>query len=436
MRSLLASLRRVLFWSHLTLGVVAGLVILLMSITGVLLGFERQTIAWLDGAPRVEAPAGVERLPLDALLAGAGIDAAEVASVAMRADPAEPVTVRFRDRERGTVLLDPWRGGTVAPPADSAGRKAMAALRRWHRWVGAEGGEWRARMKATTGASNLAFLLIVLSGLWLWWPKRLTWTAIRNVAWFRRGLSPKARDFNWHNTIGFWTAIPLFFVVASGVFISYRWPGLWLDRVAGNAEERAAAIEALAATPEPARDGGSGGGGTRGGAESRGGRERGGPEERTDTPSRPRASLQAIAAAAAAARPDWQSLTITTPSPRDSVVTVAAAAGNTYRPDLRTTLRFDAETAALAGATGYADLSVSRRIRAWVRFGHTGEVFGLTGQWIATIASLGGVFLVLTGLALSVRRLASWWRRRRTTPERTTGPGPKRSAPEPVAGVV
>lgn len=431
MRSILASLRRVLFWSHLTLGVVAGLVILLMSITGVLLGFERQTIAWLDGAPRVEAPLGASRLPLDSLLAGAAIEPADVASVAMRADPAEPVMVRFRDRERGTVLLDPWRGGAVTPPADSTGRKAMAALRRWHRWIGAEGGEWRARMKAATGAANLAFLLIVLSGLWLWWPKRLTWTAIRNAAWFRRGLSPRARDFNWHNTIGFWTAIPLCFVVASGVFISYRWPGLWLDRLAGNAEERAAAIDALAATPEPARAGGPGGGGARGDAASRGERD-----AASAVPPRPRAALQAIADAAGAAAPDWQSLTITLPSPRDSVVSVAAAAGNTYRPDLRTTLRFDAATATLTSASGYADLSLSRRIRAWVRFGHTGEVFGLTGQWIATIASLGGVFLVLTGLALSLRRLAAWWRRRRAAPDGAMGPERARSAREPVAGTV
>ncbi|MCU0616944.1 MAG: PepSY domain-containing protein [Gemmatimonadaceae bacterium] len=414
-----------LFWSHLTLGVAAGLVILLMSITGVLLGFERQTIAWLDGAPRVEVPAAGERQSIDALLAGADVAPAEVTSIALRADAAEPVTVRFRDRERGTLLLDPYRGGTVSPPTDSTGRKAMAALRRWHRWVGAEGGEWRERFKAVTGASNLAFLLIVLSGLWLWWPKRLTWTAVRNVLWFRRGLSPKARDFNWHNTIGFWSAIPLFFVVASGVFISYKWPGLWLDRVAGNAEERAAATEALASASEPAA------GGTR--------------RERTEPRSRDRvmdsasvvapahAPLQQFADAAMASVPAWQSLTITLPSVGDSVVSVAAAAGNTYRPDLRTTLRFDARTATPITTSGYDDLSVSRKIRAWVRFGHTGEVFGWTGQLVATLASLGGVFLVWTGLALSWRRLIAWWRRRRTPPPRvaTQEPMAERTARAP-----
>ena len=45
------------------------------------------------------------------------------------------------------------------------------------------------------------------------------------MTWFRRGLSPKARDFNWHNVIGFWMVVPLPIVVFSGAMISYRWVG-------------------------------------------------------------------------------------------------------------------------------------------------------------------------------------------------------------------
>ena len=35
-------MRKVLFWMHLTAGVTAGLVILVMSLSGVLLAYERQ----------------------------------------------------------------------------------------------------------------------------------------------------------------------------------------------------------------------------------------------------------------------------------------------------------------------------------------------------------------------------------------------------------
>jgi uncharacterized iron-regulated membrane protein len=411
MRVVFAGLRRVFFWSHLVLGVTAGLVILLMSVTGVLLGYERQVIAWWDGTPQARVEAGLPRLSLDSLLQLAQVDRQDVASVALRVDAADPVTVRFRDRERPALLLDPYRGTALAAPADSGARKAMASLRRWHRWIGAEAGDLRAQMKAVTGASNLAFLGLVLSGIWLWWPRRLTPAALRQVLWFRRGLSPKARDFNWHNTFGFWFAIPLFFVVASGVFISYRWPGLWLDRLLGSPEERAAAVAALT-EPAPAANAQAG---ARAGAGAP--RTPGAPAtaEATPTVNASLAPLEAYVRVASTTVPDWRSLTLTMPAPGDSTVSMAAAAGNTYRPDLRTTLIVGAASGAVHEMRDYASLSTSRKIRAWVRYGHTGEVFGLVGQTIATLAALAGVFLVWTGIALSWRRLRAWWQRRATT---------------------
>ncbi len=53
------------------------------------------------------------------------------------------------------------------------------------------------------------------------------------------------------------------------------------------------------------------------------------------------------------------------------------------------------------------------KARGWLRFAHTGELGGLTGQIIAGIGCLGGVFLVYTGFALAVRRLVNWsiWKR-------------------------
>jgi len=57
--------RRFLFRIHLTVGWVAGLVILLMSVTGVLLAYKRQIIAWADHAfsrnPRPELSGSVCR---------------------------------------------------------------------------------------------------------------------------------------------------------------------------------------------------------------------------------------------------------------------------------------------------------------------------------------------------------------------------------------
>jgi uncharacterized iron-regulated membrane protein len=62
----------------------------------------------------------------------------------------------------------------------------------------------------------------------------------------------------------------------------------------------------------------------------------------------------------------------------------------------------------------FADGSLGQRLRAFVRFGHTGEYGGLLGQTIAAIASLGACVLVYTGLSLAIRRLAGMFEHRKS----------------------
>jgi uncharacterized iron-regulated membrane protein len=60
-------LRTLIFWPHLIAGVVAGVVILIMSVTGVILTYERQLIAWsnshLQSTPPAEGAADSEHDP-------------------------------------------------------------------------------------------------------------------------------------------------------------------------------------------------------------------------------------------------------------------------------------------------------------------------------------------------------------------------------------
>lgn len=85
------TLRKLVFWCHLTAGLGAGVVVLIMSVTGVLLAFERQIVEWADDV-RVAPPAdGSPRLLPEALLAQArqARPAARVSTITLRADPGE-----------------------------------------------------------------------------------------------------------------------------------------------------------------------------------------------------------------------------------------------------------------------------------------------------------------------------------------------------------
>ncbi len=380
--------RKVIFWCHLVAGVFAGLVIFIMSVTGVLLTYERQLIAWADvRGYQVSRPSeGAARLPLSVLAARArearGASSAAPSSLTVRADAEAPVSFGF-GRE-GTVFVNPYTGEVLGEGSKGT-RAFFQKVTEWHRYLGA-GGENRTVGRAVTGACNLAFLFVVMSGAYLWWPRSLTWKAVRSVTWFRRGLAGRARDFNWHNTFGFWCVLPLFVVVLSAVVISYGWAGNLVYRVVG---ETPPAPRAPAPTP-PA-----------------------GQTERGATPAPPMLDgLDSLLARAEQQVEGWRSISLQLPSKPDAPVVFTIDRGDGGQPQKRAQLTLDRATGEVTRWEPFESYTAGRRLRSYLRFAHTGEVLGLFGQTVAGVASLGGAALVFTGLALAWRRLRAWLARR------------------------
>ena len=139
-------LRSVLFWLHLACGVVAGVVILIMSVTGVLLTYQRQITAWADtrgyhiepGAAaavgrrdRCEGRRGAARSVADGRGGAIGADGAGVAHRRRRA-----AAVRRslhgcgarRGKRTGRARVLPRRG-RVAPLCRGVGSEPSAGTR-------------------------------------------------------------------------------------------------------------------------------------------------------------------------------------------------------------------------------------------------------------------------------------------------------------------
>src|SRR6187551_2655509 len=102
-------LRTALFWTHLTAGVVAGTVILVMCVTGVLLTYERQMYAWYDRGFASDARGAASRLPIEDLLARVQAQAPDVTptSVTIAASADAPVTIAAA---QGTIYVDAYSG--------------------------------------------------------------------------------------------------------------------------------------------------------------------------------------------------------------------------------------------------------------------------------------------------------------------------------------
>ena len=369
-------LRKIIFWLHLPVGVIAGLVILNMCVTGVLLTYEKQITSWADTRGYRSAPPATQtqHLPVETLIANArDARGANPTAVTLKSDPSAPAEIGF-GRET-TLFVNPYTGAILGEGSHRV-RSFFRGVTEWHRWLGAKGDN-RNVARAITGACNLGFLFLVASGFFLWWPRNWNLKSLRNVTWFRRGLPSKARDFNWHNTIGFWSAVPLFIVVLSAVVISYTWAGNLVYRVVGESP------------PAP----------------------RSNQQAPTSSSNSAKPVLNNLDAAWIRARQqvvDWRSITLQLPTSESAPLTFNIDRGTGGQPQKRGQLVLDRATGELVRWEPFSANSRGRQLRSILRFAHTGEVAGIIGQTVAGLVSIGGAVLVITGLALATRRFLAW----------------------------
>jgi uncharacterized iron-regulated membrane protein len=382
--------RKVLFWLHLTCGVTAGLVVLMMSVTGVLLAYERQILAAADRAQHEAPAAGAQRRPLAELL-----DAAQHAkpefrptALTLRNEPGAPVVLAAgRD---GSLLVDPYTAA-IREPGSAALREFFETVEGWHRWFNASG-DSRTTARTITGVSNLVFLVLILSGLYLWLPRVWKWAAFKSRLLFNaHATTGKARDFNWHHVFGIWSALPLAVVVATAVVFSFPWANALVYRSFGE--------------QPPVRGGPAGGAPARTASDSA-------PAANGSTPQ-PLTHDQLFARAAT--HGEWRTLTLALPVAGTARFTIDQ--GNGGQPQRRHALTLDAATGDVQAFAPFSSQPPGQRARTWIRFLHTGEALGVVGQTVAAVVSATSVIMVWTGLALAWRRLiVPLFRRRTTTP--------------------
>lgn len=379
------SLRPVIFWSHLVAGVIAGLVIFVMAATGVLLTYERQVV---DLAERwhAEAPVGdANPLDVDGLLA----------VFRERHPAAHHYWFRFVNRPHAavTVWAGPENGYLVNPYTAEVVRDAQGGVVAFfhvvtdlHRWLAIEG-DGHDAARAITGWSNVLFIFLVLTGIYLWWPPFWRWTVLKSKMLFSRKFRQgRPRDFHWHQVFSFWAFIPLFFITVTATVISFPWANQALYGVFGES------------VPDHGHDHDE---------EHLPGHDddHGGARSESAKLSRQALFERAQAHAARNGARDWYSMWVEFEDFADTPVEFYIDRSIGHRPWLAYELTLDGVSGDVTQFKPLDAYSRGDQARDFVRYLHTGEVYGFAGQTVAGLASLAACFLVWTGLALAWRRL-------------------------------
>ena len=195
-------MRKAILKIHLYAALIAGLILVIVAVTGCLLVFELRMDRWLDPKVSYVEPKG-ELVPLATILARVqsvypGLKVTELNF----GEPDSSVMARIGGRR---VFVNPYSGEIIAT---RSGEPASFHLRHLHREL----------MAGKTGALivNIATLLVVfqsLSGLYLWWPLKRT-TVKLNGTWRRLNL-------DLHHAVGFFSCAFICVIGVTGLVKAY-----------------------------------------------------------------------------------------------------------------------------------------------------------------------------------------------------------------------
>lgn len=375
--------RKTIFWAHLISGILAGLVIFMMSLTGVLITYERQIENFFVQSDYLVVN---QRLPTAAsindLFAISRYKNPDFSpdTVVVVNHPGAPVS--FRQGRSVNMQLNPYSGEEMQVGSTGL-ENFFSAVTGWHRWFNATG-ESRAFARSITGTSNLIFLFLILSGIYLWLPKTWHWAIFKTRLLLNTSpANSKVRDLNWHHFFGIWCALPLAIIVATATVFNYSWANNLVYQVYGEEAPQRRQINANQIQTDTSDN-----------------------VVLTNTNYK---SLDELLYSAKQITEqnlgNWHSISINLPDENANQVEFGINQSLGGQPQKQFTLSIDRTNAEMLNLTSLADATSGQRARRIIRFLHTGEVFGLWGQTIAGLVSFAALLMVWTGFALAYRRL-------------------------------
>ena len=225
---------------HLWVSVPFGIVITITCFTGALLVFEKEITALCSDDVTAVTPVG-EPLPLNVI--ADKVDATlpadvDVKGVVVSSSPDEAYRVNLSKPKKAAVYVNQYTGEVIGKDERLPFFRTVFRLHRW--LMDSNPGEGKVfGGKMIVGASTLAFVVILLTGLVIWWPRNRKMLKNRLQIALRKGKNRFWYDL--HVAGGFYAMLLLLVMALTGLTWSFEWyrNGAYALFAAGEAKETA-----------------------------------------------------------------------------------------------------------------------------------------------------------------------------------------------------
>ena len=205
---------------HLWLGLVTGLIVFIMSVTGAIYCFQPELSKLTQPYYNVEAK-DQPFIPVSQMqaIAEKELPGKKPNRILLKGRESAAI-VQFFNKKKGysyAVFINPYTGEVLKTKDMNSEFFRFMLNGHMYLWLPPDIG------KPITGTSTLIFFVMVVSGIILWWPtSKARRKSSYKVKW---GASPKRLNYDLHNVFGFYASWVLIFVIITGLFWSFEWVG-------------------------------------------------------------------------------------------------------------------------------------------------------------------------------------------------------------------
>lgn len=206
---------------HLWLGIASGIVLFLVCLSGSILAFEHEIEEFFaSDVYQIESSASMEKLPLDTLIARAEVEKnGRVTAFRILEDESSAYQVYIEMEGGGRpkmFMINPFTSEIKDLP-DSFVSGFFSIAFKMHRWLLLDASLGRP----IVGAATIIFIVLCLTGLILWWPKKLK--RLKQGLTIRFNSAWKRINYDVHNVLGFYALVLLLIMGLTGLNWSFDW---------------------------------------------------------------------------------------------------------------------------------------------------------------------------------------------------------------------
>ncbi|GAA4310299.1 PepSY-associated TM helix domain-containing protein [Mucilaginibacter gynuensis] len=209
--------KKITGWLHLWLGLISGIILIVVALTGALLTFEEELDPIFFKKSRVVEVSGT-RLPVDSLvqIANTAFPGKKAARLIIPETADRSVTARIGARGKGLKIayINPYTGAILYKGPYE--KEFFQQVRNLHRYLLME-----ETGKVITGISCSICLFLVISGIIIWWPANKK--AIKQRFKIKWDASGKRLTWDLHSVSGFYISLFLLLITLTGFVWSYQW---------------------------------------------------------------------------------------------------------------------------------------------------------------------------------------------------------------------